>query len=62
MPRIGVLFGLPSFCVICPDLKIAIVLLTNEAEQTAQGGLEEIADKVLKLFSNYKIAKMKAGN
>jgi CubicO group peptidase (beta-lactamase class C family) len=42
----GGTFGFSSYCVIYPELKIGIVLLTNESDQTAQRGLEEISDKI----------------
>jgi CubicO group peptidase (beta-lactamase class C family) len=42
----GGTFGFSSYCVVYPELDIAMVLLTNESDQTAQGGLEEIADKI----------------
>lgn len=42
----GGTFGFGSYCVIYPDLNIALILLSNESDQTTQGGLEEIADKI----------------
>jgi CubicO group peptidase (beta-lactamase class C family) len=42
----GGTFGFSSYCVAYPELNIALVLLTNESDRTAQGELEEIADKV----------------
>lgn len=39
-------FGFGSYCVIYPDLNIALILLSNKSDQTTQGGLEEIADKI----------------
>lgn len=39
-------FGFGRYCVIYPDLNIALILLSNESDQTTQGGLEEIADKI----------------
>ena len=42
----GGTFGFGSYCVLYPDLNIAIILLSNESDQTTQGGLEEIADKI----------------
>lgn len=48
----GGTFGFSSYSVIYPELKIGIVLLTNESDPTAQGGLEEIADKIFEKLSN----------
>jgi serine-type D-Ala-D-Ala carboxypeptidase/endopeptidase len=48
----GGTFGFSSYCVIYPELNIGIVLLTNEADRTAQGGLEEIADEIFKKIGN----------
>jgi CubicO group peptidase (beta-lactamase class C family) len=42
----GGTFGFSSYCVIYPELNIALVLLTNESDQNAQGELAEIADKI----------------
>lgn len=42
----GGTFGFSSYCVIYPELDIAIVLLTNESDPNAQNGLEEIAEKI----------------
>jgi len=42
----GGTFGFASYCVIYPDLNIGIVLLSNESDPTAQGGLEEMAGKI----------------
>lgn len=39
-------FGFSSYCVIYPELKIAIVMLTNESDQHSQGQMEEMADKI----------------
>ena len=50
----GGTFGFSSYCVIYPELKIGIILLTNESDPTAQGGLEEIADK---LFEKLNVEK-----
>jgi CubicO group peptidase (beta-lactamase class C family) len=47
----GGTFGFSSYCVIYPELNIGIVLLTNESDQTAQGELEEIADKIYSKIS-----------
>lgn len=44
----GGTFGFSSYCVIYPDLDIAIVFLTNEADNTAQTELGQIADKIFK--------------
>jgi serine-type D-Ala-D-Ala carboxypeptidase/endopeptidase len=42
----GGTFGFGSYCVVYPELNLAIILLSNESDQTTQGGLEEIADKI----------------
>ena len=42
----GGTFGFGSYCVVYPDLNIAIVLLSNESDQLTQGKLEEIANKI----------------
>lgn len=42
----GGTFGFSSYCVIYPDLKIAIVILTNESDQHAQAQIEEMAGKI----------------
>ncbi len=47
----GSTFGFSSYCVIYPDLNIGIVLLTNESDRTAQGELEEIANKIYNKIS-----------
>jgi serine-type D-Ala-D-Ala carboxypeptidase/endopeptidase len=47
----GGTFGFSSYCVVYPELNIGIVLLTNESDQTAQGALEEIADKIYNKIS-----------
>jgi len=44
----GGTFGFSSYCVIYPELGIAIVLLTNQADNTAQTELGQIADKIFK--------------
>ena len=50
----GGTFGFGSYCVLYPDLNIAIILLSNESDQTTQGGLEETADKI---FEKLKLEK-----
>jgi CubicO group peptidase (beta-lactamase class C family) len=50
----GGTFGFSSYCVIYPELKIGIILLTNESDPTAQGGLEEIADKLFEKLNDEK--------
>lgn len=47
----GGTFGFSSYCVLYPDLNIAIVLLTNESDRTAQSELEEVADKIFHKIS-----------
>lgn len=42
----GGTFGFGSYCVVYPDLNIAIILLSNESDQSTQGKLEEIANKI----------------
>jgi len=49
----GGTFGFSSYCVIYPELNIAIVLLTNEADNTAQTELGQIADKIFNNIYNY---------
>jgi hypothetical protein len=39
--------------VVYPELNIGIVLLTNESDQSSQGGLEEIADKIFEKIYNH---------
>lgn len=39
-------FGFASYCVVYPKLNIGIVLLSNEADRTAQSGLEEAAKRI----------------
>lgn len=43
----GGTFGFSSYCVIYPELDIAIVFLTNEADNTAQTELGQIADTIV---------------
>ncbi|MCG7754190.1 serine hydrolase domain-containing protein [Flavihumibacter cheonanensis] len=43
----GGTFGFSSYAVIYPELAIAIVLLTNQADNTAQTELGHIADKIV---------------
>ena len=50
----GGTFGFSSYCVIYPELKIAIILLSNESDPTAQDGLEQIADKIFEKLNNEK--------
>ena len=40
-------FGFSSYCVIYPELRLAIVLLSNESDQDSQGRLNSMADEVL---------------
>lgn len=49
----GGTFGFSSYCVIYPELNIAIVLLTNEADNTAQTELEHIANKIFNNIYNH---------
>ncbi len=48
----GGTFGFSSYCVIYPERSISIVFLTNEADNTAQTELGQIADKVYDLINN----------
>lgn len=48
----GGTYGFSSYCVIYPELSIAIVFLTNEADNTAQTELGQIADKIVDSFQN----------
>jgi len=43
-------FGFASYCIIYPELNIGIVLLSNEADQTAQNGLGEAAKKIFEII------------
>jgi serine-type D-Ala-D-Ala carboxypeptidase/endopeptidase len=45
-------FGFSSYCVIYPELNIGIVLLSNEADRTAQGGLEEAAKVIFEAIKD----------
>lgn len=47
----GGTFGFSSYCVLYPDLNIALVLLTNESDRTAQSELEVIANKLYQEIS-----------
>ncbi|HEY5371822.1 MAG TPA: serine hydrolase domain-containing protein [Hanamia sp.] len=49
----GGTFGFSSYCVIYPELNTGIVILTNEADQTAQGGLEEAANKIFESINKH---------
>lgn len=44
----GGTFGFSSYLVIYPQLNMGIVLLSNQADQTAQGSLENTADSLVK--------------
>lgn len=48
----GGTFGFSSYCVIYPELNIGIILLTNESDRTAQGRLEEVADKIFERINS----------
>lgn len=48
----GGTFGFSSYAVIYPELAIAIVLLTNQADNTAQTELGQIADRIANNLSN----------
>lgn len=47
-------FGFASYCVVYPELNIGIVLLSNEADRTAQSGLEEAAKIIFEGIINGK--------
>ncbi|MBA4257816.1 MAG: serine hydrolase [Chitinophaga sp.] len=49
----GGTFGFSSYCVLYPDLDFAIVLLTNEADNTAQTELGQIADKLFDYINKH---------
>ena len=40
-------FGFSSYCAIFPELKLGIVLLSNESDQDSQGRLNTMADEIL---------------
>jgi D-alanyl-D-alanine-carboxypeptidase/D-alanyl-D-alanine-endopeptidase len=40
-------FGFSSYCVIYPELRLCIVLLSNESDQNSQGRLNAMADEIL---------------
>ena len=40
-------FGFSSYCVIFPELRMGIILLSNEADQNSQGRLNEMANEIL---------------
>jgi len=40
-------FGFSSYCVIFPELRLGIVLLSNESDQNSQGRLNVMADELL---------------
>jgi CubicO group peptidase (beta-lactamase class C family) len=48
----GGTFGFSSYCVVYPELDIAIVLLTNESDQKAQSELEDIANMIYQKISS----------
>lgn len=48
----GGTFGFSSYCIIYPDYNIAIVFLTNEADNTAQEELGNIAEKLFESICN----------
>jgi CubicO group peptidase (beta-lactamase class C family) len=39
-------FGFSSYCVIFPELRLGIVLLSNESDQNSQGRLNALADEI----------------
>jgi D-alanyl-D-alanine-carboxypeptidase/D-alanyl-D-alanine-endopeptidase len=43
----GGTFGYASYCELYPDLKLGIVLLTNESDQSTQGSLQVIAEQLV---------------
>jgi CubicO group peptidase (beta-lactamase class C family) len=40
-------FGFSSYCVVFPELRMGIVLLSNESDQNSQGRLNEMANEIL---------------
>jgi serine-type D-Ala-D-Ala carboxypeptidase/endopeptidase len=50
----GGTFGFSSYCVIYPETKVGIVLLANESDPGAQGGLEGIAEEIVAQLNNLK--------
>lgn len=42
----GGTFGFSSHCAVYPEQNIGIILLTNESDQTSQGELEKMAEKI----------------
>jgi serine-type D-Ala-D-Ala carboxypeptidase/endopeptidase len=50
----GGTFGFSSYCVIYPEIKVGIVLLANESDPRAQGGLEGIAEEIVAQLNNLK--------
>lgn len=40
-------FGFSSYCAIYPELRLGIVLLSNESDQNSQGRLNSMADEIL---------------
>jgi serine-type D-Ala-D-Ala carboxypeptidase/endopeptidase len=40
-------FGFSSYCVIFPELRLGIVLLSNESDQNSQGRLNAMAEEIL---------------
>jgi len=47
-------FGFAGYCVVYPELNIGIVLLSNETDRTAQNGLGEIAEKIVRMIRGMK--------
>jgi D-alanyl-D-alanine-carboxypeptidase/D-alanyl-D-alanine-endopeptidase len=43
----GGTFGFSSYCAVFPELKLGIVLLSNESDQDSQGRLNNMADEIL---------------
>ena len=43
----GGTFGFSSYCVIVPELRLGIVLLSNESDQETQGRLNSMAEEIL---------------
>ena len=46
----GGTFGFSSYCAVFPELKLGIVLLSNESDQDSQGRLNNMADEILRGF------------
>ena len=48
----GGTFGFSSYCVLYPEFKMGIILLSNEMDMTSQGELVGVADKIFEAVIN----------